>query len=77
MAARVPHQVSLVETVLQTLQESVTGPSYHVFRMKDAVVSHKSEVEVIVVTRESDLQWLLIGPLPVRDCPLVSGVGSV
>ena len=77
VAARVPHKVSLVETVLQTLEKSVTGPSYHVLGMKDTVVSHQPQVEVIVVTRESDLERLLTGSLAVRDGSLVPGVSSV
>ena len=77
VAARVPHKVSLVETVLQTLEKSVTGPSYHVLGMKDTVVSHQPQVEVIVVTRESNLERLLTGSLAVRDGSLVPGVSSV
>ena len=69
--------MALVETVLETLQWSVTWPSYHVVRMKDAVVRHQPQVEVIVVARELDLHRLFTGSLAVRDGSLVSRVGPV
>ena len=77
VAARVSQQVPLVEAVLETLQWSVSWPSYHIVRMKDAVVRHQPQVEVIVVTGELDLHRLFTGSLAVRDGSLVSGVGPV
>ena len=77
MAARLSNHLTLVETVRQAVEGSLTGTGYHVLGMKDTVVSHQPQVEVIVVTRESDLERLLTGSLAVRDGSLVPGVSSV
>ena len=77
MTARLTHHLTLVEAVLQALQGPLTRTGYHVLGMKDAVVSHQSQVEVIIMRGESDLQGLLGDSVTVRDGPLMPGVISV
>merc|ERR1719219_3297151 len=77
MAACLAHHMTLVEAVLQALQGPLTRTGYHVLGMKDAVICHQSQVEVIIMRGESDLQGLLGDSVTVRDGPLVPGVISV
>ena len=74
MAARLTHHMTLVEAVLQALQGPLTRTGYHVLGMKDAVIRHQSQVEVIIMRGESQLQRLLVDAVAVRDGPLVPGV---
>ena len=77
MAARLTDHMTLVEAVLQALQGPLTRTGYHVLGMKDAVICHQSQVEVVIMRGESDLQGLLGDSVTVRDGPLVPGVISV
>ena len=74
LTARLTNHLTLVEAVLQALQRPLARPGYHVLGMKDAVVRHQSQVEVIIMRGESQLHRLLVDSVAVRDGPLVPGV---
>ena len=77
MTARLTNHMTLVEAVVEALQGPLTRAGYHVLGMKDAVVRHQSQVEVIIMRGEAQLQRLLVDSVAVRDGPLVPGVITV